>query len=121
MPRHPSSPPSNPPSTPQSPQHDSGIALAALPVREKLKPPSMFQVVMLNDDFTPMEFVVMVLGAVFNKDHDTATRIMLQVHMQGRAVCGVYPRDIAQTKTDQVLRAARADGHPLQCVVEPVE
>lgn len=81
----------------------------------------MFQVVMLNDDYTPMEFVVVVIQEFFNKDLETATQIMLKIHLDGRAVCGVYTKDVAATKVDQVLEAARKAGHPLQCVAEPVE
>ena len=81
----------------------------------------MYQVVLLNDDFTPMEFVVRVLQEFFNKDRETATQIMLKIHVHGRGVCGVYTRDVAATKVEQVTQAARAAGHPLQCVAEPVE
>lgn len=81
----------------------------------------MFQVVMLNDDYTPMEFVVVVIQEFFNKDLETATQIMLKIHLDGRAVCGVYTKDVAATKVDQVLEAARKAGHPLQCVAEPME
>lgn len=88
---------------------------------QKIAPPPMYQVVMLNDDFTPMEFVVDVLQALFGKTHDEATRIMLQIHVSGRGVCGVYSRDIAASKVEQVLGAARHAGHPLQAVSEPVE
>ncbi len=73
---------------------------------------------MLNDDFTPMEFVVAVLQQFFNKDHDSAVQIMLKIHMEGRGVCGVYSRDVAATKVEQVLGAARKAGHPLQCLME---
>lgn len=88
---------------------------------EKAKPPQMYQVLMLNDDFTPMEFVVVVLQEFFNKDREAATQIMLKIHLDGKSVCGVYSRDIAATKVDQVLDAAHKAGHPLQCVSEPVE
>ncbi|CBW74069.1 ATP-dependent Clp protease adaptor protein ClpS [Mycetohabitans rhizoxinica HKI 454] len=84
----------------------------------KAKPPSMYRVVLLNDDFTPMEFVVMVIQQYFNKDRDTATQIMLKVHYEGRGICGVYTRDIASTKVEQVVTHARQAGHPLQCVME---
>jgi ATP-dependent Clp protease adaptor protein ClpS len=83
-----------------------------------LKPPSMYKVVLLNDDFTPMEFVVMIVQEYFNKDRETATQIMLKVHREGRGVCGVYTRDIAATKVEQVVTHARQAGHPLQCVME---
>ena len=84
----------------------------------KTKPPSLYQVVLLNDDYTPMEFVVMVLQHFFQRDLDTATQIMLKIHHEGRGVCGVYPRDVAATKVELVLTAARRDGHPLQCIME---
>lgn len=85
----------------------------------RIQPPSMYQVVMLNDDYTPMEFVVAVLQDLFNKDLEAATQIMLKIHTEGRGVCGVFPKDIAQTKTEMVLQAAQRDGHPLQCICEP--
>jgi ATP-dependent Clp protease adaptor protein ClpS len=81
----------------------------------------MFQVLMLNDDFTPMEFVVMVLQEFFSKDRESATQIMLKIHLDGKGVCGVYSKDVAATKVDQVLDAARKSGHPLQCISEPIE
>ncbi|MCW5637305.1 MAG: ATP-dependent Clp protease adapter ClpS [Rubrivivax sp.] len=84
----------------------------------RTKPPSLYQVVMLNDDYTPMEFVVMVLQQYFQRDLETATQIMLKIHHEGRGVCGVYPKDIAATKVELVLTAARRDGHPLQCIME---
>ena len=87
----------------------------------KTKPPQMYQVVMLNDDFTPMEFVVVVLQEFFSKDREQATQIMLQIHLDGKGVCGVYSKDVAATKVDQVLDAARKAGHPLQCLAEPIE
>ena len=80
----------------------------------------MYQVVMLNDDYTPMEFVVLVLQEFFNKDREAATQIMLKIHLDGRGICGVFSRDVAATKVDQVLDAANQAGHPLQCVSEPV-
>ena len=88
---------------------------------EKLKAPSMFKVLLMNDDYTPMEFVVMVIQEFFNKDRETATQIMLKIHLDGRGVCGVYSRDVAATKVDQVMDAASKSGHPLQCVAEPIE
>jgi ATP-dependent Clp protease adaptor protein ClpS len=87
----------------------------------RVQPPKMYQVVMLNDDFTPMEFVVMVLQEYFNKDRESATQIMLKIHLDGRGVCGVFPKDIAATKVDRVMDAAKVAGHPLQCVSEPVD
>jgi ATP-dependent Clp protease adaptor protein ClpS len=88
---------------------------------QKVKPPQMYQVVLLNDDYTPMEFVVIVIQEFFNKDRETATQIMLKIHLDGKGVCGVFSKDVAATKVDQVTEAARKNGHPLQCVCEPVE
>ena len=105
----------------QTPNPDDGggaIVLERLP--QKVQPPSMHQVLMLNDDFTPMEFVVGVIQEFFSKDLATATQIMLKIHIDGRGVCGVYTRDVAATKVDQVMDAAQKAGHPLQCVSEPV-
>ena len=100
---------------------DNGDALVLDRITDKIKPPQMHQVLMLNDDFTPMEFVVLVIQEFFSKDRESATQIMLKIHLDGKAVCGVYSRDVAATKVDQVLDAARQAGHPLQCVSEPVE
>ena len=83
-----------------------------------LKEPPMYQVVLLNDDFTPMEFVVEVLETFFNKDREAATRVMLTVHTMGKAVCGSYTRDIAETKAAQVNQYARESQHPLLCEIE---
>ncbi|EYC50995.1 Clp protease ClpS [Hylemonella gracilis str. Niagara R] len=118
--------PSAPPKQPVvKPHRDSPGAAGDAVVLErrpqKVQPPQMFQVVMLNDDYTPMEFVVVVIQEYFNKDLETATQIMLKIHLDGRGVCGVYTKDVAATKVDQVLEAARKAGHPLQCVAEPVE
>ena len=84
----------------------------------KVAPPPMFQVVLLNDDYTPMEFVVMVLQEYFQRDREAATQIMLKIHHEGRGVCGVFSRDVATTKVELVLSAARRAGHPLQCIME---
>ncbi len=111
--------PRQPDVTPRLP--DAGDAVVVERRRQRVQPPKMYQVVLLNDDFTPMEFVVRVLQEFFNKDPETATQIMLKVHVHGRGVCGVYTRDIATTKVEQVTQAARAAGHPLQCIAEPVE
>ena len=83
-----------------------------------LKPPSMYRVVLLNDDFTPMDFVIFVLQEYFHKNTEMATRIMLKVHREGKGVCGIFPKDIANTKVKQVVRHARQEGHPLQCTME---
>lgn len=81
-------------------------------------PPRMYQVIMLNDDYTPMEFVVMILQEYFRLGLEAATQIMLKIHHEGRAVCGVFTKDIAATKVELVLAAARRAGHPLQCTME---
>lgn len=80
--------------------------------------PPMYRVILLNDDFTPMDFVVYVLQVYFHKDAETAERIMWQVHHEGKGVCGTFPKDIASTKVEQVVRYARQNGHPLQCTME---
>lgn len=103
------------------PKDDDGGSVVLERRTQKTKPPQMFQVVMLNDDYTPMEFVVVCIQEFFNKDRETATQIMLKIHLDGRGVCGVFSRDVAATKVDQVQEAARQAGHPLQCVSEPVE
>ncbi len=86
--------------------------------RKKLAPPSFYAVLLLNDDFTPMDFVVHVLQKFFSLDRERATRIMLQVHTEGRGVCGVFPRDIAETKMYQVQNYARENQHPLACIMK---
>jgi ATP-dependent Clp protease adaptor protein ClpS len=84
----------------------------------KTKTPPLYQVLLLNDDFTPMEFVVVVLQKFFVMDLEKATQVMLRVHREGRGVCGVYTRDIAATKVELVSSFARMHQHPLQCVME---
>jgi ATP-dependent Clp protease adaptor protein ClpS len=86
--------------------------------RSKLKPPPMFKVMLLNDDYTPMEFVVMVLQKFFSMTRERATQVMLKVHREGIGVCGVYPRDVAATKVQLVAAYSRKHQHPLQCVME---
>ena len=105
----------------QRPREDDGGSVVLERLTQKTQPPQMYQVVMLNDDYTPMEFVVVVIQEFFSKDREAATQIMLKIHLDGKGVCGVYSRDVAQTKVDQVLDAARQNGHPLQCVAEPIE
>ncbi len=111
--------PVQPPKAPAAPRRDAGDG--AVVVERKLartKPPGLYQVVLLNDDYTPMEFVVMVLQQYFQHDLESATLIMLKIHHEGRGVCGVFPKDVAATKVELVLAAARRDGHPLQCILE---
>jgi ATP-dependent Clp protease adaptor protein ClpS len=86
--------------------------------KQQVEPPSLFKVLLLNDDFTPMEFVVAVLQRFFSLDFEQAHRVMLKVHTEGRGVCGIYPQDLAATKVDLVLGFARKHQHPLQCVME---
>ncbi|MES2957816.1 MAG: ATP-dependent Clp protease adapter ClpS [Pseudomonadota bacterium] len=121
----PSEPPSpapkapNPPDPSRAPGRDDGQgAVVAEKQEQRVEPPKLYQVVMLNDDYTPMEFVVLVLQEYFLRDIDTATQIMLKIHHEGRGVCGVYSRDIAATKVELVQAAAKRAGHPLQCIME---
>jgi len=89
--------------------------------KAKVKPPPLFKVMLLNDDYTPMEFVVVVLQSFFSLSREQATQVMLKVHREGRGVCGVYPKDVASTKVEQVGNFARKHQHPLQCVMEETE
>jgi ATP-dependent Clp protease adaptor protein ClpS len=86
--------------------------------RTSTKPPPLYKVLLLNDDFTPMEFVVIVLQQFFGMDRERAMRVMLQVHTEGSGVCGVFPKDVAATKVEQVVSFARQHQHPLACVME---
>jgi ATP-dependent Clp protease adaptor protein ClpS len=95
--------------------NNTGVVTRTKP---KTKKPSMYKVLMLNDDFTPMEFVVHVLERFFSKGREEATRIMLHVHRRGVGVCGVYPYEIAETKVTQVMDFARQHQHPLRCTLE---
>ena len=86
--------------------------------KPKTQKPSMYRVLILNDDYTPMEFVVYILERFFNKSPEAATRIMLHVHRRGVGVCGVYTYEVAETKVTQVMDLARQNQHPLQCTIE---
>ncbi|MDA7946275.1 MAG: ATP-dependent Clp protease adapter ClpS [Hyphomicrobiaceae bacterium] len=86
--------------------------------KPKTKKPSLYKVLLLNDDYTPMEFVVYILERFFNKTRDDATRIMLHVHQKGVGVCGVYTYEVAETKVAQVMNFSRQNEHPLQCTME---
>lgn len=97
--------------------HETNTVLKPEVAKPKLPP--MFKVLLLNDDYTPMEFVVECLERFFSKNREQATQIMLKVHTEGIGVCGVYPQDIAETKMNQVLTLAKEHQHPLQCVIEP--
>jgi len=105
-----------PADSPSDPDRHGDMAVEE--AKPKLKPPSMYKVLMLNDDYTPMDFVVEILEDFFNLGREQATRVMLTVHTEGKAVCGVYPQDIAETKATQVVEYARENQHPLMCQVE---
>ncbi len=98
--------------------NDSDDTVLLEPAQPKLKKPPMYRVVLLNDDFTPMEFVVHVLEAIFGHNRENATRIMLNVHKSGKGVCGIYTKDIAETKVTQVNSYSRENKHPLLCDME---
>lgn len=97
-----------------------GAGQVGLATRTRAKPkkPSQYKVLMLNDDYTPMEFVVMVLKRFFRMDLEQATRVMLHVHQRGVGVCGIFPYEVAETKVHQVMDFARENQHPLQCTLE---
>jgi len=97
-------------------QHDGLVVQEARP---QLKKPPLYKVILLNDDYTPMEFVVRVLERYFHKTREEATRIMLQVHQKGMGICGVFTREVAETKVRQVMLYAAESQHPLQCSMEP--
>ena len=97
------------------PHHEDSLLTAN---QKKLAPPPLYTVLLLNDDFTPMDFVILVLTRFFSMDRERATQIMLKVHMEGRGVCGIYPRDVAATKVEQVTAFARDNQHPLACIME---
>jgi ATP-dependent Clp protease adaptor protein ClpS len=96
-------------------QHDSSVLA---PERAKTKPPRMFKVILFNDDYTTMEFVIEVLLRFFAMNRERALQIMLKVHNEGSAVCGVYSQDVAETKVNQVSEFAKQQGHPLRCGLE---
>jgi ATP-dependent Clp protease adaptor protein ClpS len=95
-------------------QHDSVLDAE----RTRVKPPPLYKVLLLNDDYTPMDFVVVVLQTVFGMSREKATQVMLQVHREGMGVCGTYTREVASAKVDQVREIAREHQHPLQCTME---
>ncbi len=101
-----------------SPDHKLHDELAVQEARPRLKRPPMFKVLLLNDDFTPMEFVVLVLKHFFGMNEEKATQIMLHVHTRGIGVCGVFSRDVAETKVQQVSDFSRKHQHPLLCTME---
>ncbi len=99
----------------QKPGHSVGVVTKTAP---KTKRPSLYKVLLLNDDYTPQEFVVWLLQAVFKKDAEEAIRIMLHVHQSGVGICGVYTYEVAETKVAQVMELSRRNQHPLQCTME---
>ena len=98
--------------------HSENLKLKPSKIKPKL--PSLYKVLILNDDYTPMEFVVHVVQKVFNKSHDEATRLMPKIHTEGMGVCGMYPLEIAETKMNKVLNLAKEEQHPLQCIIEKI-
>jgi len=102
-------------------EHDDYGGLAVQEDKPKLKRPPLYKVVLLNDDYTPMEFVIEVLESFFSKSREEATQVMLMVHTKGKGVCGVYSRDIAETKAAQVNQYSRQNEHPLLCEIEATE
>ncbi|MFP5414179.1 MAG: ATP-dependent Clp protease adapter ClpS [Gammaproteobacteria bacterium] len=103
--------------TKQHQDPDDGLVVEE--TKPRLKRPARFQVVLLNDDYTPMEFVVEILEQIFGMDRELAVRVMLKVHTEGKGVCGVFTREVAETKAEQVNQAAREHEHPLLCQIEP--
>jgi ATP-dependent Clp protease adaptor protein ClpS len=120
----PNEPPGGPPQQPPSRRDNGndedgeGRSSALTLTRTRTKKPSMYKVLMLNDDYTPMEFVVDVLQHIFQKTREEATKIMLHVHQKGVGVCGVYTYEVAETKVTQTVDYARKNQHPLQCTLE---
>lgn len=96
--------------------YDSGLAVEEQ--KPKLKPPKQYKVIVVNDDFTPMEFVVQVLTTFFSMDEAKATRVMMAVHTKGKGICGIFSHEIAETKVDQVNEFSRLNQHPLMCTME---
>ena len=99
---------------------DDNDSLIKTQTKNKLKKPSLYKVLILNDDYTPMEFVVYLLKSFFNKSNEEATKIMLHVHQNGIGVCGIFSYEIAETKVIHVLDMSRKNNHPLQCTMEKV-
>ena len=96
-------------------EQDIGVITKEKP---EVKKPNMYAVVLINDDYTPMEFVIYVLQTIFKKSYEEAKKIMLLVHNEGKGICGIYPLDIAETKANQVIEFSRINQHPLECKVQ---
>ena len=105
----------------QEDQEDQGTSVAVATIKPKLKKPSLYRVIIFNDDYTPMEFVVYVLQTFFGIDRDKATQIMLAIHTHGKGVCGIFTKEVAETKSAQVNNFARENEHPLISEIEPVD
>ena len=112
---------SNKNSDPEDDFEDSGTDIAVATVKPKIKKPPLYRVIIFNDDYTPMEFVVYVLQTFFGIDRDKATQIMLQVHTHGKGVCGIFTKEIAETRSAQVNNFARENEHPLISEIEPLD
>ena len=104
--------------TPNNPERDQELGVVVAPARPELQRPPMYQVVLLNDDYTPMDFVVAVLELFFAMTRERATQVMLHVHTRGKGICGVFTREVAETKVTQVNEFARSHQHPLLCTME---
>lgn len=102
-------------------EQDRGVGIIEAPAKPKLKRPAMFKVILLNDDYTPMEFVIEVLEIYFGMNREKATQVMLAVHTTGKATCGIFTRDIAETKSAQVNRYAQNSQHPLVSDIEATD
>ena len=105
----------------QEDQEDQGTSVVVATVKPKLKKPPLYRVIIFNDDYTPMEFVVYVLQTFFGIDRDKATQIMLAIHTHGKGVCGIFTKEVAETKSAQVNNFARENEHPLISEIEPVD
>ena len=101
-------------------ENDAGLGVITLENEPQLKEPPLFQVVLLNDDFTPMEFVVYAIQKVFGYEHERATQIMLSVHTKGKGVCGIFPKEIAEMKCAEMNNLAQINEHPLLTEIEPM-
>lgn len=101
-------------------EHHFDNGLATREAKPKLNRPSLYRVILLNDDYTPMEFVVHILEAIFLIEREKATRIMMEVHVRGKGVCGVFTHEIAETKVAEVINCARENEHPLLCIMEKI-
>lgn len=104
---------------PRDADYEGGNAVAVEAAKPRLKRPPLYRVILLNDDYTTMEFVVRVLQLIFHHDEERAAQIMMHVHQKGAGICGVYTREIAETKVEQVVEFAKRNEHPLQCTMEP--